>query len=98
MAKSTGSPCKFRTDIGERMKNWEIAKMMTRNKLVEEVDILHSIISEVFGKHSNTVLVVLNLWYTEELRQELKNIQNLCRKAEESWSTEDWDKVRDARR
>ena len=48
---------KFRTDIGERMKNWEIAKMMTRNKLVEEVDILHSIISEVFGKHSNTVLV-----------------------------------------
>ena len=41
---------------------------------------------------------VVNLWYTEELRQELKNIQNLCHKAEESWSTEDWDKVRDARR
>ena len=32
---------------------------------------------------------IVNLWYTEELRQERKNIRDLCRKAEGSWSAED---------
>ena len=76
---------------------------MTRNQLDEEVDKWHSIVSEVVGKHSKTVLVrpkdpIVNQWHTEELRQERKGIRDLCRKAEASRSTEDWDAFRDARR
>ena len=80
---------KFREDIGEKMKGWEIPRTMTRNQLDEEVDKWHSILSEVVGKHSKTVLVrpkdpIVNQWYTEELRQERKGIRDLCRKAEAS--------------
>ena len=48
---------KFREDIGERMKGWEIPRTMTRNQLDEEVDKWHSIVSEVVGKHSKAVIV-----------------------------------------
>ena len=85
------------------MKGWEIPRTMTRNQLDKEVDKWHSIFSQVVGKHSKTVLVrprdpIVNQWYTEELRQERKNIRGLCRKAEASRSGEDWDEFRDTRR
>ena len=88
---------KCRTDIGERMKNWEILRTMTRNQLHQEVDKWHYIVSKVVGKRRNTVLKsprvpVVNLWYTEE------DIRDLCRKAEASRSSEDWNKFRGVRR
>ena len=60
---------KFREDIGERMKGWEIPRTMTRNQLDEEVAKWHSIVREVVGKHSKIVLVrprdpIVNQWYT----------------------------------
>ena len=40
----------------------------------------------------------MNQWYTEELRQERKNIRDLCRKKEASWIAEDSDAFRTVRR
>ena len=48
----------FRTDIGKMMKGWDILRRLSRNQLDEEVDKWSSNVSEVVGKHSNTVLVV----------------------------------------
>ena len=77
---------KFREDIGEKMKGWEIPRTMTRNQLDEEVNKWQSIVSEVVGKHSKTVLVrprdpIVNQWYTEELRQERKGIRDLFQRS-----------------
>ena len=42
----------FHKDISEKMKGWEIPRMMMSNQLEEEVDKWHLIISKVVGKHT----------------------------------------------
>jgi len=94
---------KFRKDISERMRGWEIPRTLTRNQLDVEVDRWHHIVREVVNEHSVTKRVlprepVVSLWYTQELKDERREVRRLCRRAESTRRECDWDAFRDARR
>ena len=91
----------FRSNLSDRLRNWTIPRTMTRNDLDDHVRFFNKALGETCEEFSTLHLVkprdpIINLWFTNELRDERKQVASLGRLAVKSKSQEDWDKFHDA--
>ena len=94
---------KFRSNLADRLRNWIIPRTMTRNDLDDHVRFFNKALGDTCEEFSTLHVVkprdpVINLWFTDELRNERKEVASLGRAAVRSGLQNDWDSFHEAQR
>ena len=93
----------FRARVANKMRNWHIPRTMDRNDLDGYVQEWNRIIGQTCEEFSKLCVVaprdpIINLWFTRELGEERKVVQDLGRRAVQTGDDEHWTRFHEASR
>jgi hypothetical protein len=93
---------KFREDMAEHFRQWNIPRTMSKNALDGYVQFWNDTVTSIANGHSKYQLVkhraVHQIWFDGKLDAEKKEVCRLCRKAVKTKKDSDWDVFRASRR